>query len=386
MSNSLVTQSNVEVVEESARKIFSLTNEEKEQIDKDVKLLMESILSVDHGSAKSRISVVDKIDGIGNNVVKQSTVSCQLPNVQIKDLAKSKDKDESPLNSQEKVLNGIEDLNEEMKKLDPSRVNFSDRGFFGRTASSIRKYFAKYEKADAVIKNILSVLENGKVQLESDNKVLEMKQVEIRNLTRELSKLVEYTDYLQVALTEKIEESKNDMVDEETISFLESQVLFAVLQKNQDLRSQLTVNQQGYIAIEIIKRNNLELVRNVRRATTTTISALSTAVMVSSALYNQNIVLKQINAVNVTTDNMIKNTSELLKTQGVAIQKLSVAGTGPSVETLKEAFRNTFEAMDQIEQIRRSAIPLMKERVKALDEVARTGESYIRKYETMNKS
>lgn len=98
MSNSLVTQSNVEVVEESARKIFSLTNEEKEQIDKDVKLLMESILSVDHGSAKSRISVVDKIDGIGNNVVKQSTVSCQLPNVQIKDLAKSKDKDESPLN------------------------------------------------------------------------------------------------------------------------------------------------------------------------------------------------------------------------------------------------------------------------------------------------
>ena len=386
MSNSLITQSNVEVVEESARKIFSLTNEEKEQIDKDVKLLMESILSVDHGSAKSRISVVDKIDSIGNNVVKQSTVSCQLPNVQIKDLSKSKDKDESTLNSQEKVLNGIEDLNEEMKKLDPSRVNFSDRGFFGRTASSIRKYFAKYEKADAVIKNILSVLESSKVQLESDNKVLEMKQVEIRNLTRELSKLVEYTDYLQAALTEKIEEAKNDMVDEETISFLESQVLFAVLQKNQDLRSQLTVNQQGYIAIEIIKRNNLELVRNVRRATTTTISALSTAVMVSSALYNQNIVLKQINAVNVTTDNMIKNTSELLKTQGVAIQKLSVAGTGPSVETLKEAFRNTFEAMDQIEQIRRSAIPLMKERVKALDEVARTGENYIRKYETMNKS
>ena len=386
MSNSLITQSNVEVVEESARKKFSLTNEEKEQIDKDVKLLMESILSVDHGSAKSRISVVDKIDSIGNNVVKQSTVSCQLPNVQIKDLSKSKDKDESTLNSQEKVLNGIEDLNEEMKKLDPSRVNFSDRGFFGRTASSIRKYFAKYEKADAVIKNILSVLESSKGQLESDNKVLEMKQVEIRNLTRELSKLVEYTDYLQAALTEKIEEAKNDMVDEETISFLESQVLFAVLQKNQDLRSQLTVNQQGYIAIEIIKRNNLELVRNVRRATTTTISALSTAVMVSSALYNQNIVLKQINAVNVTTDNMIKNTSELLKTQGVAIQKLSVAGTGPSVETLKEAFRNTFEAMDQIEQIRRSAIPLMKERVKALDEVARTGENYIRKYETMNKS
>ena len=386
MSNSLITQSNVEVVEESARKIFSLTNEEKEQIDKDVKLLMESILSVDHGSAKSRISVVDKIDSIGNNVVKQSTVSCQLPNVQIKDLSKSKDKDESTLNSQEKVLNGIEDLNEEMKKLDPSRVNFSDRGFFCRTASSIRKYFAKYEKADAVIKNILSVLESSKGQLESDNKVLEMKQVEIRNLTRELSKLVEYTDYLQAALTEKIEEAKNDMVDEETISFLESQVLFAVLQKNQDLRSQLTVNQQGYIAIEIIKRNNLELVRNVRRATTTTISALSTAVMVSSALYNQNIVLKQINAVNVTTDNMIKNTSELLKTQGVAIQKLSVAGTGPSVETLKEAFRNTFEAMDQIEQIRRSAIPLMKERVKALDEVARTGENYIRKYETMNKS
>ena len=48
--------------------------------------------------------------------------------------------------------------------------------------------------------------------------------------------------------------------------------------------TQMAVAVQGYMALDLIRRNNLELIRGVDRAQTTTIAALRTAVMVSQAL------------------------------------------------------------------------------------------------------
>ena len=76
------------------------------------------------------------------------------------------------------------------------------------------------------------------------------------------------------------------------------------------------VNQQGYLSMEIVRRNNKELIRAVERAQNVTVSALRTAVTVASALYNQKIVLEKVQAVNKTTNDLIKSTSEMLKTQG----------------------------------------------------------------------
>src|SRR2546428_13963908 len=66
--------------------------------------------------------------------------------------------------------------------------------------------------------------------------------------------------------------------------------------------TQLAVNAQGYLALELVRKNNLELIKGVDRATTTTISALRTAVIVAQALTNQELVLNQITALNTTTD------------------------------------------------------------------------------------
>ena len=55
-------------------------------------------------------------------------------------------------------------------------------------------------------------------------------------------------------------------------------------QRRQDIQTQLAVTVQGYMALDLIRRNNLELIRGVDRAQTTTIAALRTAVIVSQAL------------------------------------------------------------------------------------------------------
>src|SRR5260370_40764152 len=80
-------------------------------------------------------------------------------------------------------------------------------------------------------------------------------------------------------------------------------------QKRQALLTQLAVNMQGYLAMDLIRKSNLELIKGVDRATTTTVSALRTAVIVAQALNNQKLVLDQIDALNTTTGNLIASPS-----------------------------------------------------------------------------
>ena len=90
--------------------------------------------------------------------------------------------------------------------------------------------------------------------------------------------------------------------------------MFYTRQRTTDLLTQMAVTVQGYLALDLVKKNNVELVKGVDRASTTTVSALRTAVTVAQAMTNQKLVLEQITALNTTTANMIESTGELLKT------------------------------------------------------------------------
>ena len=104
-------------------------------------------------------------------------------------------------------------------------------------------------------------------------------------------------------------------------------MLFYVRQKHQDLLTQLAVSIQNYLAIDIVIKNNIELIKGVDRASTTTVSALRTAVIVAQALGNQKLVLDQITALNTTTCGMIERTSEMLRDNSVQIQEQAASAT-----------------------------------------------------------
>jgi hypothetical protein len=76
----------------------------------------------------------------------------------------------------------------------------------------------------------------------------------------------------------------------------------------------MAVTVQGYLALDLVKKNNVELVKGVDRASTTTVGALRTAVTVAQAMTNQRLVLEQITALNTTTAGMIDTTGEMLRT------------------------------------------------------------------------
>ena len=139
---------------------------------------------------------------------------------------------------------------------------------------------------------------------------------------------------------------------------LRQDLLFYVRQKVQDLATQLAVGVQGYLALDLVRKNNLELIKGVDRATTTTVSALRTAVIVAQALADQKLVLDQITALNTTTENLIVSTSQMLRDQSGKIHEQAASST-VGIEKLQAAFQNIYATMDEIDTFKLKALDNM---------------------------
>jgi uncharacterized protein YaaN involved in tellurite resistance len=153
-------------------------------------------------------------------------------------------------------------------------------------------------------------------------------------------------------------------------------MLFYVRQKVQDLTTQLAVSVQGYMALDVIRRNNIELIRGVDRATTTTVSALRTAVIVAQALSDQKLVLDQITALNTTTSDLIESTSVLLRQQSGAINEQAASST-IELEKLQLAFDNIYATMDEIDAFKLKALDNMSQTVDALTTQVGKAQTYL---------
>ena len=202
----------------------------------------------------------------------------------------------------------------------------------------------------------------------------------MRDLTKQLNQKIVLGQELDDYLTEQINHQRAVNGDSEKIKFIEEEILFPLRQRMIDFNQMLAVNQNGIIAMEVIRKNNYELIRSVNRAQTVTIAALNVAVTVAGALYNQKLVLEKVKILNQTTNNMIASTSRMLNTQGTEIQKQAM-DSNIQVETLKEAFKETLGALDSINQYKQKALPQMKETIAQFKQLAQEGETVIQNIE-----
>jgi uncharacterized protein YaaN involved in tellurite resistance len=145
------------------------------------------------------------------------------------------------------------------------------------------------------------------------------------------------------------------------------------------------VSVQGYLALDVIRRNNLELIKGVDRATTTTVSALRTAVIVAQALADQKLVLDQITALNTTTSSLIESTSVLLRQQSGAINDQAASST-VDLAKLQAAFDNIFATMDEIDAFKLKALDNMAKTVDALSTEVRKSQAYTDRVGIQNRA
>jgi uncharacterized protein YaaN involved in tellurite resistance len=142
----------------------------------------------------------------------------------------------------------------------------------------------------------------------------------------------------------------------------------------------MAVTVQGYLALDLVKKNNVELVKGVDRASTTTVGALRTAVTVAQAMTNQKLVLEQITSLNTTTANIIDSTGQLLRDNTGRIHEQAAASTIP-LETLSRAFQNIYDTMDAIDTFKLKALDSMKQTSEALEKEVEKSKGYIARAE-----
>ncbi len=363
----------VEEVKEEVAEKLAPAPEVKVKLEKAADSNTQELFTFDLGSLEDRRNIVSSIDNFGSDIVQKSAQKNELLNVRLVDLSRMGSENGE-------VVSGLTQLQTQMKDLDPSGIDFTRRGALGKLFNPVRSYFTKFEKADNIIAQTVESLGKGKAVLKNDNTTLEIEQLALRDLTKKLSQQVEMGMKMDESITAAIEKAKVENVDEERIKFVEEEVLFPLRQKVMDLQQMQTVNMQGIIAMEIVRRNNKELIRAVERAENVTVSALRIAVTVASALYNQKIVLEKVNAVNEATNKLIGATSKMLKEQGASIQQQAME-TSVSIDTLKEAFADTFEALDAVSTYKSKALPQMRTTIEQFRTLADEGEKRILKME-----
>lgn len=270
------------------------------------------------------------------------------------------------------VSRSLLELRRTIEDLDPSRRGlFDGRRLFGvlPLGNRIRDYFARYRSAQKHLNAIINSLYRGQDELRKDNASIQQEQVNAAALRDKLERYVYMANRLDAVLAARIDEIA--LTDPDRARRLREDVLFHVRQKRQDLVTQLAVNAQGYLALDLVHKSNLELIRGVDRATTTTLSALRTAIIVAQALTSQRLVLDQVSALNATTANLLESTAESLRTQTGEVHE-GAASAALDLEKLQAAFASVYAAIDGVDRYKLQALDSMERTVRALtDEVAR---------------
>lgn len=369
MSGFTLELPNTEAIKQKVAEELEPSMEEKAVITNVVKDKAEQIMAVDLDSLAQRREFIQVVETFGADLVRQSQTKNNILQKRMGDFSRAG-------GESGEVAKGLEELSIKMRDLDPSGLDFTKSGVLGKVFNPIRRYFERFKTADAEIADIVKSLEKGRTILKNDNTTLEIEQASMRELTKQLTQKVELGSQLDGYLENVVENARALGEADERIKFVEEEIVFPLRQRLMDFQQLLTVNQQGIIAMEVIRKNNLELIRAVDRAQTVTVAALRTAVTVAGALYNQKIVLEKVEMLNETTNHMISATSRMLKEQGAVIQREAVEAS-ISPDTLKQAFADTLSALDDISTYKKKALPQLAQTIQDFRHIADEGERQI---------
>lgn len=361
----------VKVDGEKAAGLVPIDDEKKSQLEANVDSFIAELTQQDANSPEFGRRV-DQLTSLGRSEIQEAASYSN----------RFLDRPTRAMNSETDIGKDLTELRRTVEDLDPGKRGnlLTRKKLFGLIpmGSKARSYFAGYQSAQTHIAAILDRLASGKDELLRDNAAID---VERQNLWKTMGKL-EQMIFVAKTLDAKLEAKAADLdhSDPDKAKAIRESALFYTRQRVTDLLTQMAVTVQGYLALDLVKKNNIELMKGVDRASTTTVSALRTGVTVAQAMTNQKLVLDQITALNTTTAGVIDSTGELLRTQTGEIHKQAASATIP-LDTLKRAFENIYATMDEIDSFKVEALGNMKQTVQLLEGEVEKSRGYIARAE-----
>lgn len=365
-----------QVSAERAAGLVPVSDEKKSKLEEKVDSFVADLVSQDANSPEFG----QKVDQITNMGRKEIMAAAQQSNRFLDRPVRAMDKDEG-------VGANLAELRRVVEDLDPGRKGKLSKGrkFLGIIpfGNKLNNYFRSYQSAQTHIQSILTNLASGKDELLMDNAAIDVERTKLWEAMGNLEQMVHISKTLDEKLEDKAAEL--DATDPAKAKAIRETALFYVRQRTQDLLTQMAVSVQGYLALDLVKKNNVELVKGVDRASTTTVGALRTAVTVAEAMTNQRLVLGQITALNQTTAGIIDSTSTMLREQTGKIHEQAASSTIP-LETLQRAFQNIYDTMDEVDTFKLRALDSMKQTVETLSSEVERSKGYIARAEGQAKA
>jgi len=358
------------VVPEKAAGLVPVDAEKKSALQQKVEGFVDELIALDAQSPEFG-KKVDQITSMGR---KEITVAAGMSN-------RFLDRPIRAMDQESGVGRDLAELRRTVEDLDPGRKGkMSGRKLFGIIpfGNSLKRYFDSYTSAQGHIQAILARLSSGKDELLMDNAAIDVERAKLWEAMGKLEQMVHIAKTLDDRLEE--EAANLDATDPAKAKAIRESALFYVRQRTQDLLTQMAVSVQGYLALDLVKKNNVELVKGVDRASTTTVGALRTAVTVAQAMTNQRLVLQQITSLNETTAGIIDSTGKLLRENTAKIHEQAASSTIP-METLQRAFQNIYDTMDAVDTFKVKALANMKQTVDVLSTEVEKSKGYIARAE-----
>ena len=359
------------VAPEKAAGLVPLDEDKKSKLDEKVDAFIDDLVAQDANSPEFG-QRVDQLTNMGRKEIAEAAGHSN----------RFLDRPVRAMDSDSKVGADLAELRRTVEDLDPGRRGSltAPKKLFGLIpfGNRMRDYFDSYKSAQSHINSILGSLASGKDVLIKDNAAIDVERQNMWATMGRLEQMIHISKALDARLEAKALEL--DSIDPAKAKAIRESALFYIRQRTQDLLTQMAVTVQGYLALDLVKKNNVELVKGVDRASTTTVAALRTAVTVAQALVGQRLVLEQITALNTTTANMIDSTGEMLKNQTAQIHEQAASSTIP-IETLQRAFQNIYDTMDNIDTFKLKALENMKTTVTTLSNEVEKSKGYIARAE-----
>ncbi len=279
---------------------------------------------------------------------------------------------------QDGVTTSLTNLRRTVAELDPAKLPLTGRKLLGMfpVAAGAKRALDRYRAANEPVNALVVDLRGRQDVLRRDNAAIKGERERLWKVMGKLAEAAAFAEAVDGAI--EAQAGVFDLTDPGRANALRADVLYPIRQRHQDLLTQLAVSAQGYLALDLVRKNNDELVRGVERAVSTTVAALRVALLVSGALASQRDVLDEVAALQATTDGLIRANSELLTLQSAEIRK---ASSDPAVatETIRQSFDRIYASIDAIDGFRADAVRSMAATVESLSGEIRRAEDHLRR-------
>lgn len=222
--------------------------------------------------------------------------------------------------------------------------------------NKLQQYFRKYQSAGSQLQTIMGQVYAARDDMQRDAAEIEQVKARLWDAMLKLKGAIRFALELDAQIAARVRAIAAS--DPLRAKALEQEVLFYARQNLLDMQTQMAVNVNGYLAMDVLKKTAREMINGCNRVATTGMSALATAQTVARATGNQMQVMDMLQGVSATIGALVTQTSRQL---GGHVQATGEYASKPmiGIEQMQTMFDATFKAMDAMDTFRSQAIDAM---------------------------